>query len=89
MSAPAPSTTALNCVNCLGTGRRSHPEWEGFWAGRDLLYLAGLTDAEIDDQTTPPDCPETQRCPHPPAPQPRVGQKPAGPVTSPPRAEKV
>lgn len=67
MSAPVPSTPAINCVHCLGTERRSHPDWEAFWADRDLLYLAGFTDTEIDDQITPPDCTETQHCPHAPA----------------------
>lgn len=53
-----------DCSHCLGTGIRARSTWENYWAERDRLYLAGFTDAEIDDELPAPDGPETAVCRH-------------------------
>lgn len=50
------------CSSCLGTGVKTSPEWESYWADRDRLAIAGLTDDEIDDELTAPDGPECLPC---------------------------
>lgn len=58
-TARAPSHS---CPSCLGTGIKTSSEWETYWADRDRLAVAGLTDDEIDEELIAPEGPECLPC---------------------------
>ncbi len=61
---PPKPLQAKECSQCLDTGICVSSDWETYWIDRDRLYLAGYADAEIDNELTPPDGPETTICLH-------------------------